>query len=199
MQSQGRVLVPLKGCTQHLWAVLYILKPSPGGRSYLSAAHKHVDLRPDGPEGWWCWLPLSLSTTEWKNVHELNTPSLNHDGKTPHYPLLVGTHSFEGIIPLWPPLPDKAIKLSFSTSPKTLSPRFNLVSGYRGHTWLQDLHVHDSNMFIFLPFMCLASILSSVQPQALKRSRGRNFPLPQDKYYFSMFSNETKYSEKKLS
>ena len=38
-----------------------------------------------------------------------------------------GTHSFEGISPLWPPLPAKAIKLLFSTSPKTLSRRFNSV------------------------------------------------------------------------
>ena len=96
------------------------------------------------------------------------------------------------------PFADKAIKLFFSTSPKTLSLRFNLVSGYRGHTWLQDLHVHDSNMFVFLPFMCLSSILLLVQPQALKRSRGRNFPLPHNIYYFPMFSNEeTKYSERR--
>ena len=108
------------------------------------------------------------------------------------------THSFESISPLWPPLPDKAIKLLFSTSPKTLSPRFNLVSGNRGHTWLQDLHVHDSNMFIFLPFMCFTSILLSVQPQALERRRGGNFPLPHNRYYFPMFSNEeTKYSERR--
>ena len=59
-------------------------------------------------------------------------PSLNHYYKTPHYTLQVGTHSFEGISPLWPPLPGKAIKLFFSTSPKTLSLRNNSVSGYRG-------------------------------------------------------------------
>lgn len=33
-------------------------------------------------------------------------------------PLKEGTHSFAGISPLWPPLPGKAIKRSFSTSPK---------------------------------------------------------------------------------
>ena len=47
-------------------------------------------------------------------------------------------HIFEGISPLWPPLPGKAMKLSFSTSPKTLSLRFNSVSGYRDWIWLQD-------------------------------------------------------------
>ena len=41
-------------------------------------------------------------------------------------------HSFEGVSPLWPPLPGKAIKLLFSTSPKTLSLKFNSVLGYRG-------------------------------------------------------------------
>ena len=38
-------------------------------------------------------------------------------------------HSFEGISLLWSPLPDKAINLFLSTSPKTLSLRFNSVSG----------------------------------------------------------------------
>ena len=56
---------------------------------------------------------------------------LEHD-QAPYYPLLGGTHSFEGTNPLWPPLPGKAIKLFFSTSPKSLSLRFNSVSGYRG-------------------------------------------------------------------
>ena len=40
--------------------------------------------------------------------------------QTPHYPLLVRIHSFEGISPLWPPLPGKAIKL-FSAVSKTVS------------------------------------------------------------------------------
>ena len=44
-------------------------------------------------------------------------PSLNHYCKTSHYPLQVGTHSFKSICLLWPPLPGKAIKLFFSTSP----------------------------------------------------------------------------------
>ena len=56
--------------------------------------------------------------------------------KTPHCLLQVRTHSFEGINPLWSPLPGKAIKLFFSTSPKTLSLRINSVSGYRSHTQL---------------------------------------------------------------
>ena len=89
--------------------------------------------------------PTYLTTSQSENVHELITPSLNHYYKTSHYRLQVGTHSFEGISPLWPPLPGKAIKLFFSTSPKTLSLRFNSVSGYRGWICLQ--------CFIFL-FPC---------------------------------------------
>ena len=84
-------------------------------------AHKHVDPRPFGTEGWWCWLLLTSPPTHQKNVHELITPSLNIYYKTSHNLLQVGTHSFEGISLLWPPLPGKVIKLSFSTSPKTLS------------------------------------------------------------------------------
>ena len=48
---------------------------------------------------------------------------------------------FEGISPLWPPLPGEAIMLFFSTSPKTLSPRFNSVLGYRGQIRLQFSHL----------------------------------------------------------
>ena len=40
-------------------------------------------------------------------------------------------HGFEGISPLWSPLPGKVIKRSSSASPKTLSPRFNSAPGYR--------------------------------------------------------------------
>ena len=51
----------------------------------------------------------------------ISNPTLDY--KTPHKPPLSPgwTHSFEGISLLWPPLPGKAIKLLFSTPPKTLS------------------------------------------------------------------------------
>ena len=48
----------------------------------------------------------------------------------------MGRTVFEGIRQLWAPLPGKAIKLFFCTSPKTLSPTFNSVSGYRGRIQL---------------------------------------------------------------
>ena len=69
--------------------------------------------------------PIRRMSTSW-------SPSLNHYYTTPHYILQVGTHSFEDISPLWPPLPGKAIKLFFSASPKSLSLRYNSVSGYKG-------------------------------------------------------------------
>lgn len=57
-----------------------------------------------------------------------STPAWNHGSTTAHYPHQGGTHGVEGINPPWPRLPGKAIKLCFSTSPKTLSPRINFVS-----------------------------------------------------------------------
>ena len=47
-----------------------------------------------------------------------------------------GTHSFRGQKPAVPLSPSKATMLFFSTSPKTLSPRFNPVPVHRG--WFQQ-------------------------------------------------------------
>ena len=82
-----------------------------------------------GPESWWCWLPLSSPPAHQKNVHELITPYFYY--KTCHSLPQVGTLGLEGISLLCPPLPGKAVKLSFSTSPKTLSLRFDLASVHR--------------------------------------------------------------------
>ena len=83
-------------------------------------------------------------TTRWQKISGLKEcrPCRHPDPYQQHCPLTitllnphtpgVGTHSFEGISPLWSPLPDKAIKLFFSTLPKTLSLRFNSVPVYRG-------------------------------------------------------------------
>ena len=76
----------------------------------------------------------------------LTPANQNHYCKTPYYPLQVGTHNFEGISALWPLLPGKAIKLFCSTSPKTLSPSFNLVLGYRGQIQLNTLFHLASRM-----------------------------------------------------
>ena len=91
------------------------------------------------PEDWWCWLPLTSPPTNQKTAHEPTTPSLNHYYKTFYLttpPRL--EHSFEGISPLCPLLRGKPIKLFFSTLPKTLSPRFNSVLGYKGWIQLQN-------------------------------------------------------------
>ena len=71
-----------------------------------------------------------------------------------YYLLQVGT--FEGISLLWPPLPGKAIKLSFSTSPKSLSPRFNLALVYRE----AELSASEINLIAAL-FLSLINISKS--------------------------------------
>ena len=82
----------------------------------------------------WTWVDdadsyLSHQPAHQKNVHELIIPLFYY--KTCHYLPRVGTLGREGISPLCPPLPGKAVKLSFSTSPKTLSLRFDLAPVYR--------------------------------------------------------------------
>ena len=101
-----------------LWAVLQQLKLPPGEdvNCMLPTSTQipgHLE-----PEGWWYWLLITSPPTNQKNVHELITLSLNHYHKTSHYPRQVRANSFEGISPLWRPLPSKAENLSFSTSPE---------------------------------------------------------------------------------
>ena len=74
---------------------------------------------------------LSSPLTHQENVQELVTSSLNNYYKTSHYLPQVGTRGFESISPLWPPLLDKTVKLSFYTSPQTPSLRFDLPQLYR--------------------------------------------------------------------
>ena len=112
------------------------------------AADKHVDPRLTGTIGLMMLSPICLNTNQSKECpwadHSLFGNILTHYSKTSHYPLQVRTHSFEDISPLYPtPLftfPGKAIKLFFSTSPKTLSLRFDSVSGYGGKI---QLHPQD--------------------------------------------------------
>ena len=63
--------------------------------------------------------------------------SLNDNYKTPCYPLQ-DRHK-ESISPPWLTLPGKAMKLFFSASPKTLSPRFSLVPVDRG--WILTINI----------------------------------------------------------
>ena len=87
----------------------------------------------------WCGLLLTSPPTHQKNVHKLITLfeqllenfSKKKKKKTSHCLPQVGTHGFEGMSLLCPPLPGEAIQLFFSTSPKTLSLRFDLALVYR--------------------------------------------------------------------
>ena len=76
--------------------------------------------------------PDYLTTNQSEECPQTDQALLLEHYKTPHYPLQEGTHSFKGISPPWPPLSGKAIKLFFSTSPKTLSPHFYLAPVNRG-------------------------------------------------------------------
>ena len=105
------------------------------------AAHKDVDSRPVKPEGWWHWLLLNSPPTHQKNVQELITPSFTIKR---HYLPQVGEW-FWGHELAVPPLPDKAIKLSFSISPKMLSLRFDLAPVYRE---AEFLHQQECLLFI---------------------------------------------------
>ena len=58
-------------------------------------------------------LTLASPPTHQKIVQELITPSL--DNESSHCLPQVGTEDFEGMSPLCPLLPGKAMKLSFST------------------------------------------------------------------------------------
>ena len=76
--------------------------------------------------------------------------------KSPHCPLQVETHSFEGIDPLWPPLSVKAIKLFFSTSPQTLSSRVN--SGQGKEAWFSVYFASGNHPYLILSFCSLNAI-----------------------------------------
>ena len=83
-------------------------------------------------EDWWCWLSLASPPTNQKNVQELVklSSSLNHYRKTPHHPLQVRTHSFEGSSLLWLPLPARQSNKAILFYCIQNSLRFNSVSRY---------------------------------------------------------------------
>ena len=84
---------------------------------------------------------LTSPPTHQKNVQELITPSFTIKR---HYLPQVGEW-FWGHELAVPPLPDKAIKLSFSISPKMLSLRFDLAPVYRE---AEFLHQQECLLFI---------------------------------------------------
>ena len=160
--------------TWHAFLSCFYRKQNPSRWKLLTAITQTLDWLE--PEGWWCWLSITSPKTNQKNVHKLITLcSLNRLCKTPYYPLQVGTHRFESISSLWLPLPDKAIKLLLSTSPKTPSLRFNLASVYRGwisatllsspHNWVSLFKIFFFLIFRPILFCCIVPI-----QQTLKQS-----------------------------
>ena len=145
MLPWGKVLVPCLGIqtatslscfadteTLNMWEKSTV--------NWLMMVHCPQACRPQAgrlePEGWWCWLPVSSSPDHQKDAMSWSCPFWTITIKLLTTPSRSG-HSFEGISLLWPPLPGQAINLFFFTLPKTLSLKFNLVSEYRGHIWLQ--------------------------------------------------------------
>ena len=98
-----------------------------------TADQKQTDPRLVGTRRLMMLTPNYFTTNQSEKCLQADNPcSLNHSYKTPYYSLQSGTHRPKGMNLLCPPLPGKAIKLFLSTSPKTLSPRFNLALVYRG-------------------------------------------------------------------
>ena len=93
----------------------------------MLCSHKHADPSPVKFEGW--LMLMTLTATDLTTNPSEECPQVDHAifySKTCHYLSQAGTLAVEGMTPLSPPLLGKAIKLSFSTSPKTLSLRFGL-------------------------------------------------------------------------
>ena len=89
--------------------------PQPGGRSYLYAAHRHVDPRPIGTRRLMMLTPDYLPTNQSEKCPRADHSLLLEHYKT-HYRLQGGTHSSEGNSLLWSPLPEsnKAVLFYFT-------------------------------------------------------------------------------------
>ena len=89
---------------------------------WWEAAHKHVDLRPVGPEGWWCWLlttnPSELSTCASRPLWTITVQLLTTCPKLGHALLLCS------------PLPSEIISRSSSTSADSLGGSDRKASAY---------------------------------------------------------------------
>ena len=121
--------------------VLQVPKPSPGERSQLCAAHKHVDARPVGTRRLMVLTPNYLTTHQsgkcpWAD-HNL---PLEHC-KSPHTPSKRG-RVIEACA-RWVPLFAWQLKLLF-LFPSTLSLSFYLALTYRGSWYLGNTN-HQGN------------------------------------------------------
>ena len=106
-----------------------------------TADHKNIALdwlKPEIDDAW----NFTLMPTNLRIVHKLITYY-----KNPDYVLQGGSHGFEGISPLWPPLPGKAIKkktILFFTSPKTLVSMFLFGTGEHRPSFGNKLSLNNS-------------------------------------------------------
>ena len=95
-----------------------------------------------------------------KGMQALHTPwsisatlPLNHCYKTPHQIPRAPLHPpwgqtvLKGMSPLCPPLPGKEIKLSFSTSPQTLSLKSNSAPVHRG--WVLGITLNAQFLYFY--------------------------------------------------
>ena len=100
--------------------------------------------------------------------------------KTPHHPLQVGTHSSEGICPLWFPLPGKAIKnCSFPLWPK---PCLQDLIWYSSLCWCVCSHsVMATSLWPWLTNPSVLGVFSArlVEQVAISYSRGSSWPRDQ--------------------
>lgn len=95
------------------------------------------------PKGRWCWLPITSSLTNQKNVHELTTPCSLNTIRLRTTQIQGGKHSFEGISLWWPHLPGKAKKVILFYLCKTPSPCFYLAWVNRG--WVSATFTQSSS------------------------------------------------------
>ena len=82
------------------------------------------------PQTSWTWSLMMLTPTYLTTDPSEECPWADHtlfEQLLQNFYLPSWDSWFEGISPLWPPLPGKVIKLSFSILPKTLALRFNSV------------------------------------------------------------------------
>ena len=73
------------------WNLLQVGKVS---KQWWEAAHKHVDLRPVGPEGWWCWLLTTNPSEDCPHAHHALCEQLlyNFSLPSPSWDTQLGRH-----------------------------------------------------------------------------------------------------------
>jgi hypothetical protein len=125
-------------------------------------AHKHIDPRPVGNKSLRMVTPDYLTTNQSKKCPRADYALLLEHYKTPYYVLQGQPHGLQGISPLWPLLPGKAIKATlfyfaqnsvsmflFSISEHRLNFR-NTINMHTGdkENWILGRQIHLLKFFI---------------------------------------------------